>query len=122
MVKFDHLALPVADQTASRDWYVDMLGLEVEFEVPARRTVAVRDDDGFALFLVGGEPRPTGIALWFQVDDVDARYAALSARGVAFRHPPQPTDWGYGAELADPDGYLVRLWDEATMQAKSQPA
>lgn len=25
--------------------------------------------------------------------------------------------WGYGAELADPDGNLARLWDEQSMRA-----
>jgi hypothetical protein len=28
-------------------------------------------------------------------------------------------DWGYGAELTDPDGRLVGLWDEASMAAHS---
>jgi hypothetical protein len=27
------------------------------------------------------------------------------------------TYWGYGAELIDPDGYLIRLWDERSMKA-----
>ena len=26
--------------------------------------------------------------------------------------------WGYGVELHDPDGYVVRLWDERTMKEK----
>ena len=25
---------------------------------------------------------------------------------------------GYGTELADPDGYLIRLWDEQSMKDK----
>ena len=33
MVKLDHLAITVRDHHASRDWYVDNLGLRVEFEV-----------------------------------------------------------------------------------------
>lgn len=121
MLKLDHLALPVADEAASRDWYVDVLGMTVEFELPQARTLAVCDEHDFALFLIGGQALAPGVALWFQVADVDARHAELAARGVAFRHPPQPTFWGYGAELADPDGYPVRLWDETTMNSKSQP-
>jgi catechol 2,3-dioxygenase-like lactoylglutathione lyase family enzyme len=120
MLKLDHLALPVTDEAAARAWYVDVLGMTVEFEVPATRTVAVKDEHDFALFLVGGNAPAAGIALWFQVDDVDASHAALAARGVAVSHPPQPTFWGYGCELADPDGYLIRLWDETTMQSKSK--
>ena len=61
---------------------------------------------------------PNGCALWFQVADVDATFAEWSERGVAFAHAPRKSFWGYGAELVDPDGYLVRLWDEASMREK----
>ena len=37
---------------------------------------------------------------------------------LLFAHGPEKNFWGYGAELADPDGYLVRLWDEHTMREK----
>jgi catechol 2,3-dioxygenase-like lactoylglutathione lyase family enzyme len=117
MMKLDHLALPVSDCTISRDWYVKTLGLKVEFEMPDRQAVALQDSDGFAIFLqqVSGPVRPNGTALWFQVADVDAGFAEMSARGVAFAHGPRKSFWGYGVELTDPDGYLVRLWDEHTM-------
>jgi catechol 2,3-dioxygenase-like lactoylglutathione lyase family enzyme len=120
MLKVDHLALPVADWKASRDWYVATLGLSVEFEIPDRLTAAVRDEFDFTVFLVQSQsPAPAGggIALWIQVADVDATYADLSGRGVRFNHPPAKMFWGYGAELPDPDGYLIRLWDEASMKA-----
>jgi catechol 2,3-dioxygenase-like lactoylglutathione lyase family enzyme len=120
MMKFDHLSIPVTDQIRSRDWYVSTLGLQVEFEVPEQRTVALRDSDGFAIFLRQGPApiSPNGSALWFQVSDVDATFAEWSARGVAFAHGPRKSHWGYGAELADPDGYLIRLWDEQSMKEK----
>jgi uncharacterized glyoxalase superfamily protein PhnB len=56
------------------------------------------------------------------VDDVDRLYQSLADRGVAFVCAPQPNPWGYGAELLDPDGHAVRLWDEGSMnrQADSQ--
>ena len=120
MMKFDHLSLPVSDLARSRDWYVATLGLQVEFEVPERRTVALRDSDGFAIFLceavspIGAD----GHALWFQVDDVDATFAAWTARGTVFSHGPRKSFWGYGVELADPDGRPVRLWDAHSMLAK----
>jgi predicted enzyme related to lactoylglutathione lyase len=61
---------------------------------------------------------PSGTALWFQVDDVDKTFAEWSARGIAFTHGPRKVFWGYGAELQDPDGYLVRLWDQRLMAEK----
>jgi len=120
MMKLDHLNLPVSNLDRSRDWYVTTLALKVEFEVPERRTVSLNDSEGFALFLSEATGvAPNGCALWFQVEDVDATFAAWSARGITFAHGPQKTFWGYGAELSDPDGYLVRLWDERSMKEKS---
>src|SRR6266478_4072193 len=90
MMKFDHLNLPVSNLDRSRDWYVGALGLKVEFEVPDSRTVALNDGEGFAIFLQERPAvAPNGVALWFQVDDVDAIHAAWSARGVIFTHGPQ---------------------------------
>jgi len=119
MLKFDHLALPVADWKASRDWYVGTLGMSVEFEIPDRLTVAVRDEFDFTIFLVESKAShaAAGIALWFQVADVDVTHAQMSGRGIRFNHAPAKMFWGYGAELADPDGHLIRLWDETSMKA-----
>ena len=119
MMKFDHLNLPVSNLERSRTWYVSVLGLKVEFEVADRRTVALNDGEGFAIFLQEKPGAvPGGVALWFQVDDVDATYAQWTARGVAFAHAPRKNFWGYGPELADPDGYLFRLWDQKLMKEK----
>lgn len=119
-MKFDHLALPVSDVNRSRDWYVATLGLAVEFEVAERGVVALQDSDGFALFLQQAPVpiQPGGCALWFQVADVDSTFTEWSARGVVFSHGPRKSLWGYGAELIDPDGYLIRLWDERSMKEK----
>lgn len=120
MLRLDHLRLLVTDLARSRDWYVGTLGLGLEFEVPARRAVALQDTANFTIFLeqAPAAAAPDSCALWFQVDDVEATFAAWSARGVAFAHPPQATYWGYGAELRDPDGHLVRLWDARTMKER----
>ena len=119
MVKLDHLTLFVRDYPLSRDWYVNRLGLAVEFQIPERGVAAVQDTGGFTIFL---EQRPAAPAdpacvLYFQVDSVDAAWRRLAAEGVAFTSPPAAQFWGYGAELADPDGHLVRLWDAVSMHA-----
>src|SRR6266511_2827292 len=65
---FDHLRIPVTDLTRSRRRYVDTLGLTVEWEVPDRQTVALKDSSGFTIFLqeVADPVGPNGAALWFQ--------------------------------------------------------
>ena len=120
MIKFDHLRIPVSDLARSRDWYIRTLGLKMEFEVPDQQAVALQDTDGFTIFLqeVQSAVVTNRCALWFRVDDVDATFADWSTRGVEFTHGPRKSHWGYGVELADPDGYLIRLWDEQSMKAK----
>jgi predicted enzyme related to lactoylglutathione lyase len=87
--------------------------------VPARKETALKDDHDFTIFVEQSTgPIGVGTALYFSVDDVDAVHAKLAPRGVVFSHPPQKTYCGYGAALTDPDGYLVRLWDETTMKTK----
>jgi|HubBroStandDraft_1064217.scaffolds.fasta_scaffold11498_2 predicted enzyme related to lactoylglutathione lyase len=53
-----------------------------------------------------------------QVQDVDQTHQHLAKQGVRFLHPPKRYFWGSGAELNDPDGYLIRLWDEVSMREK----
>ena len=121
MLKLHHLTLPVADWRRSRDWYVERLGMKVEFEITERDTAALQDEDGFTIFMYQPEtpPHPAGLALYFQVEDVAATHRRLSAAGVPFIHPPQRVFWGYGAELIDPDGYVIRLWDQRTINERS---
>jgi catechol 2,3-dioxygenase-like lactoylglutathione lyase family enzyme len=121
MIKFDHMNLPVSVPEASRDWYVANFGFRVEFEVPERKTVALVDDGDFTIFLYPSPGPLSGArpALTLQVDNVDDKYAWLVQRGTAFVLPPQANLWGYGAELDDPDGYRLMLWDQITMREKS---
>jgi predicted enzyme related to lactoylglutathione lyase len=120
MIKFDHLRIPVTDLARSRDWYMRTLGLQMEFEVPDRQTVALQDTEGFTIFLQQARSpvAPSQCALWFQVASVDTAFTEWSARGVEFVHGPRKSYWGYGAELADPDGYSIRLWDEHSMKER----
>jgi catechol 2,3-dioxygenase-like lactoylglutathione lyase family enzyme len=119
MPRLDHLSLPVHDWRKSRDWYKDHLGFEVEFEITDRMTAAMRDDADLTIFLYGGEvTNCPGISFTVQVDDVEARHEALVAAGISFVHPPMKVFWGYGAELCDPDGYRLRLWDRKSMKEK----
>ncbi len=118
MLKLDHLTIPVSDWNRSRDWYAKILGLTVEFGVAERLTGAMQDENDFTVFLEqsSGSPLASGLALTFQVADVQASFEEISRRGCQFLNPPSQQYWGYGAELRDPDGYLVRLWDQKSME------
>ena len=119
MIRLNHISIPVHDFNASRNWYRENFGLCIEFEIPERETVALNDDNDFTLFLYGTSSRiRPECTLTFEVDDVEAKYSELHSRGVGFEKSPQKLYWGYGAELRDPDGYLIHLWDERSMAEK----
>ena len=116
--KLNHLLINVRDAKKSRDWYVENLGLRVEFEVLKSGFVALEDDWGMALLISKGETAKgaaSGFVIHFEVEDVDARYRVLKGKRVKFVHPPKQTIWGYGPELRDPDGYVIRLFDHRSV-------
>lgn len=124
-MKLDHIGVAVKDWQKSRDWYVKNLGLKVEFEISdgggAKLGVAaLQGDSDLTLFVeqVPGDVHRCHCVFTFQVDDVEAQHARLAALGVRFLKTPQKLYWGYGAELADPDGHVIRLWDEKSMREK----
>jgi len=120
MIRLDHLTTFVADEQRSRDWYVRNFGFRVEFEIPDAHTVALQDDGGLTLFLARDpvRARDQHCVLTFQVDSVESKHRNLRDAGVVFEKSPQKLFWGYGAELRDPDGYLIYVWDEASMREK----
>ena len=83
------IAMPVKDLARAVEFYRDRLGLEFLFQAPP----------GLAFFRCGTirllvevpaekEFQHPGSPLYFTVDDIDAAYADLTARGVAFRGAP----------------------------------
>ncbi len=125
MVKLDHVKLAVKDWQQSRDWYVGNFGFKVEFQIldggsEKRGVAALQDDAGLTLFLEQAAHPPAGCncVLYFQIVDVDETYRTLRAKDVSFLSAPQHFFWGYGAELIDPDGHSLRIWDQRSMNEK----
>lgn len=117
MTLLNHLTIHVSDYAASRDWYAGNFGLRVEFENVSAGIGGLEDSGGVELILVQ-RPMPgreRDCMLTFQCDSVHAKYDELRSRGIRFVHEPKAVPWGYGAELLDPDGYRVMIWDKGTM-------
>ena len=83
------IAMPVKDLARAIEFYRDRLGIPLLFQAPP----------GLAFFQCGSirllveapqekEFQHPGSPLYFVVDDIDAAYAGLRARGVTFRGDP----------------------------------
>ena len=71
--------------------------------------------DAFAAVIgTAAAPAPAGhpAVMVFSVDDVDASYADLVARGATpVAEPQDRAEWGArAAQVGDPDGYLVEIY------------
>ena len=132
MTRLDHVGLNVADLEAMTAWYVEALGLEVEFEFALDQVelcgVMLRSAAGHRIELLC---RPGSVAglqaaspveaaltrgfghVAFDVVDVDAAYDALVAAGATDRLSPRPSpEPGVRmAYVADPEGNLLELLD-----------
>ena len=99
-------------------WYAEHLGVggppetyEAEVWMPA---------GGPTVFAPFGEEHwespylgPTGWGINFRVRDLDAMVAQLTAAGIAVDVDPETYPNGRFAQLQDPEGNAIQLWQEA---------
>jgi len=135
-----HVGITVRDLEASRAWYSDMFGLPpgpVNHGAGPELARGVQVPDArltFSMLTVGSTriefleyQEPVGedfdrrncdvgaAHVCFEVDDLDAAVAELSAKGAVFSSPPNTIDegplagsrWAY---FRDPDGIQLELW------------
>jgi uncharacterized glyoxalase superfamily protein PhnB len=111
-------SLTVRDVLASRNWYRDVLGFEVDYEYErggAVRAVALRAGD--VKILVNQDdgakgldrPKGDGFSLMFTTSqDIDTLAGGIVERGATLDAEPATTPWGVRAfRLTDPDGFKL---------------
>ena len=119
-------SIMVDDQSRALAFYTDVLGLRTKHDIPVGEyrwitVVSPEGPDDLELVL---EPNanPAGKtfqqalfeqgipATAFEVDDLDAEFARLRARGVAFTQEPTPAGAVAVAVFADSCGNLIQLY------------
>ena len=94
----DRLQLPV---TLSKDWFV-------EFRLTPSAHVSVADERRARIKSSAGQ----GMTLTWQVEDIEAAWQALHARGVA-PDPIRDHPWGGRAfHFHDPEGHRLEIWSQ----------
>jgi catechol 2,3-dioxygenase-like lactoylglutathione lyase family enzyme len=110
-VRLSHLFMHVTDLQASRNFYVEWLGLEMLFEEPGYLRVGGADG-----FHIGMEQDPDrvgseGTEIVVRVPNVDAACDRLIGLGVPLESSPQDMPWGARhAWLRDPSGYRLSIF------------
>ena len=117
-MRLTHVRLLTTDLGRALAFYRDKLGLEVTLEVEDVYAELRAGEAILALYrrdlmqeVVDAPAGGVESVLTFEVDDVDATYAALRADGVEFlTEPHDQAAWVIRvAHLRDPDGHLLEI-------------
>ncbi|MGI0071122.1 MAG: VOC family protein [Thermoplasmata archaeon] len=117
---FSSVAVVVADRKKSLQWYTKKLGLDAIDQMDHWVTVGRKGESGVIHLCqtsefdtsIPPEKGNTGIMLHLP-GDFEASCAALAANGVKFSTPATKADWGWWANIEDPDGNEIALGPSA---------
>lgn len=114
-IKF--IGIPVKDQDRALAFYTEKLGFRIltdqQFS-PTQRWIELSipgAETGIVLFTPEGHEDRIGtfVNTSWEVDDIDATYNDLIAKGVEFKGPPQKQPWGTFAMMNDSEGNQIVL-------------
>jgi glyoxylase I family protein len=120
IIGIEHTAIASADIGALAEWYVDMLGFEINYK--SANAIFVRAENGTMLELIhseGERPATTmktpGIRhLALTVEDFDTAFVRLKSRGVHFITDPMESKGNRVVFFTDPDGNILHLLQRET--------
>jgi catechol 2,3-dioxygenase-like lactoylglutathione lyase family enzyme len=98
---------------ASREFYIQVFGLEVVMDMTWIVTLASPNEPTAQITLFGpaesSDPAPTPI-ITIEVDDVDAVHEIAAERGLEILYPLTNEEWGVRRFfLADPNGVVINV-------------
>ena len=111
-----HVALNIVDMDACEKFYVDLLGMTVEWRPDSDNLYLTSGNDNLALHRAGSGPSDAGqrldhIGFFIAMpEQVDAWFEFLKSADVVIKAPPRThRDGARSFYCSDPDGNLVQL-------------
>jgi len=112
-----HVALYVRDMAACERFYVELLGMQVEWRPDPENLYLSSGSDNLALHQAADEERPEALQRLDHIgffmrspEDVDAWYGFLESEGVRMRNAPRThRDGARSFYCFDPDGTVVQI-------------
>ena len=115
------VSVPVSDQEAAKDFYVDTLGFELQVDNSWREgmrwiEVAPKGSATSLMLVSWSESLLPSLyrVIVIAADDIQAIYEDLVAKGIFFDLPPTEQSNGTQAMFRDPDGNALVLWENSS--------
>jgi catechol 2,3-dioxygenase-like lactoylglutathione lyase family enzyme len=102
--------LRVRDLEVSLDYYVRVLGFEVDWKDAGVLASVSREKT--RLFVCEGDQSAPHAWVWIGAKDIVPLHAELVKRGAIIRQPPTNHWWALEMQVADPDGNVLRIGSE----------
>lgn len=107
--------MPVADVPRAVAFYKRLGFRQIVASPHYARFECRRDGPSFSVHLVDRVLPDSGVVVYFECDDLDARCVALEKQGVQFESAPRDQAWLWReAYLKDPDGNRLCLYHAGT--------
>lgn len=103
--------LCVENMAAALQFYVGVLGFQPASWGDDNFTCIGRD--GACIYLCRGDQGHTGSWVWIGVEDVEALYTEMKARGANLRQEPRNYPWALEMHVEDPDGNILRIGSDS---------
>ena len=110
-MNLNQVTLPAIDIARSVDFYTRLGFTQIVDSAHYARFECPEGDSTFSLHKKETIPGPTGVTVYFECEDLDARCEELQRRGFEFLELPTDQGWLWReARIEDPSGNVICLY------------
>jgi len=110
-MNLNQITLPATDVATSVAFYRRMGFRQIVGSPEYARFESIQGDATFSVHAVTSPVADSGVVMYFECDDLDARVSALQAEGFTFDRAPADERWLWReARLRDPAGNVLCLY------------